>query len=718
MMESGIGGQIRGVSLDSFLQMAHMEKTTCTLKVIAGRKVGHLYILKGNLISAETGDLEDLDAAHRIIAWENIAIEIDNACSRTEDRINQPLMNILMEGLRLKDEMKAQGLLEEDDEPEMEIEMVEEPLVPGSLSMEAPAPVSEEPPVELTPVPEEPPVEPTPTPIEEYKDIPTPAEKKDRLEIPPQDEHGIITREPAPAKAKTVSRLSSLVILFMLFLTSAGTYMAINFLQGGGIEENYENLMAHLAAEPRLERQIELLRGFILQNKPGEFTAKAEERLKGIRILLEEKDFDILLSEIEELPVDDQYEKRAMDRYYQFLAKHPEGGYAEDVRRKVSDISDLVDDVDYKKLAALAQGDFGERISAYNGYLEKHPTGKYRENVTKLIADMSEAYYNYLTEQVKACDQQQEWETCIELCNGFVTTFREDSRLEKVVALKIKMQGQRDLTDLIRRAEATGSDYHAAKKIYADYLAQNPDTIHKDGIEGEIARIDEEIQGKVTWERVLAYSKNEQNDIFFRIKKLNSYIEQNPSGLHIQEAKSLMRQLEAEKASTELQRRREAAKALEQAKLQAEKDRKKRELDHRKFLEQNVISQIKQSGGRFKANGNGTVTDSKTGLTWTLLDSENELGKCLDYKAAKSYAGSLKTGGFGDWRLPTASELAGIYKNKPFFPDSGAEWYWSSESYVKGYHRIANVVTSKKETVYNPGQKSQEDCGTVRAVRP
>jgi len=34
--------------------------------------------------------------------------------------------------------------------------------------------------------------------------------------------------------------------------------------------------------------------------------------------------------------------------------------------------------------------------------------------------------------------------------------------------------------------------------------------------------------------------------------------------------------------------------------------------------------------------------------------------------------------------LPTASELAGIYKSKPFFPTSGAEWYWTSDVYAKG----------------------------------
>jgi len=52
-------------------------------------------------------------------------------------------------------------------------------------------------------------------------------------------------------------------------------------------------------------------------------------------------------------------------------------------------------------------------------------------------------------------------------------------------------------------------------------------------------------------------------------------------------------------------------------------------------------------------NGNGTVTDYATGLTWT----QNDSGQGLDWEGALNYCESLDYGGISDWRLPNAKEL-------------------------------------------------------------
>jgi hypothetical protein len=83
----------------------------------------------------------------------------------------------------------------------------------------------------------------------------------------------------------------------------------------------------------------------------------------------------------------------------------------------------------------------------------------------------------------------------------------------------------------------------------------------------------------------------------------------------------------------------------------------------------------------------------------------------------KAYVEALELGGHSDWRLPTAGELATIYKNSPFFPDTGAAWYWTSESFARGYHRVVDVVTSVPETVFTRVSKPEKRCGAVRAVR-
>ena len=78
----------------------------------------------------------------------------------------------------------------------------------------------------------------------------------------------------------------------------------------------------------------------------------------------------------------------------------------------------------------------------------------------------------------------------------------------------------------------------------------------------------------------------------------------------------------------------------------------------------------------------------------------------------------MKDGGHTDWRMPTSAELAGIYQNSPYFPSGGAEWYWSSEVYEKGYQTIANIVNAEPEAVYRKRSANVRKCGAVRAVRP
>lgn len=140
-MNSKLEGQISGISLSAFLQMSEMEKTSCTLKISA-KDQGYLYVFEGNLVAAETGALKNLEAAYEMLSWENPVITIDHRIIKEENEINQPLMNVLMDGLRLKDEraviesegsaeaestMEDQELeLAESDDEELELDLSEE----------------------------------------------------------------------------------------------------------------------------------------------------------------------------------------------------------------------------------------------------------------------------------------------------------------------------------------------------------------------------------------------------------------------------------------------------------------------------------------------------------------------------------------------------------------------------------------------------------------
>ncbi|QHI70920.1 DUF1566 domain-containing protein [Tichowtungia aerotolerans] len=72
----------------------------------------------------------------------------------------------------------------------------------------------------------------------------------------------------------------------------------------------------------------------------------------------------------------------------------------------------------------------------------------------------------------------------------------------------------------------------------------------------------------------------------------------------------------------------------------------------------------------FVDNGDGTVTDRATGLTWMQADS----GKGMDWEEALEYAEKMKFAGHDDWRLPNAKELQSIvdYSRCPDTTDSAA----------------------------------------------
>ena len=82
---------------------------------------------------------------------------------------------------------------------------------------------------------------------------------------------------------------------------------------------------------------------------------------------------------------------------------------------------------------------------------------------------------------------------------------------------------------------------------------------------------------------------------------------------------------------------------------------------------------------RFKDNGDGTVTDESTGLTWMKADSGAlEAGAKKDgamtWQEALAWSENLDYAGHSDWRLPDAKELQSIvdYSRSPDTTDSAA----------------------------------------------
>ena len=81
-------------------------------------------------------------------------------------------------------------------------------------------------------------------------------------------------------------------------------------------------------------------------------------------------------------------------------------------------------------------------------------------------------------------------------------------------------------------------------------------------------------------------------------------------------------------------------------------------------------------------NGNGTITDTSTGLMWQQETPDNT----MTWEQALSYCENLTLAGYSDWRLPTRKELRRLVDysrynpaiNTTYFPDTVSSFYWSS----------------------------------------
>lgn len=120
---------------------------------------------------------------------------------------------------------------------------------------------------------------------------------------------------------------------------------------------------------------------------------------------------------------------------------------------------------------------------------------------------------------------------------------------------------------------------------------------------------------------------------------------------------------------------------------------------------------------RFVDNGDGTVTDRYTGLTWQQLPAPNG----LTWDEALRYCEDLELGGETDWRLPNVRELRSLVdygRSQPSIDPvflSPSAYFWSSTTIDSEAIR-AWVVGFKFGIIYN-GDKGNQSQSYVRAVR-
>ncbi len=734
-IDADVTGRIEGVSLSSFLQMSEMDGSTYTLKVRSGEKSGTLHLLSGNLIDAETDDLQHREAAFTILGWENTQIDIKKPSGRQKNEIGLPLMQILMEALKEKDEIEYEkdtpsGAFEigPDTDQSQDSLSPEHPDEPEPITVPGLGEDSKQPETAAGSV------------DASSRDKKSDCDKKSKSDqpLPPGENEAAaeasgmgaaakksrqrkkrspnLKQSEFPGKQKRGAWIA--IAVAVILVLCVGTFFVMKGIGGRSVEAEYTALLAAVERLKDAEEQEKLIDAFIETHKADEvFTGRAVQRLIEIWGRMEDSDYDEASSAVFDLPLNTQYYRKAEEIFGAFLEKHPENRYRLAISKQLAEILDLTDDTYFSELGELDAREHVARLEAYRAYLAEYPDGRHRAEVEQLFREALKSSYRDFLIEIERCKRKEQWDACVSVSRQYKAVFGRYMRMNTVDEIEEKMQEQKALAVL--RSQTDGAEDKTVRKYYLAFLEKYPDSSEKKRLEQRVAEIDKEITVRNEWARLKIASMDSTVSLSHRVEQLRRYIDRNPGGPYMIEAENLLWKLEqpTQKGTPS------AKKAVETSTQTAAVNNTEASAGqagalHLEMLRRKVVADLASTKNRYAARQDNSVVDNFTGLVWTMLDSYQTLGRCADYREAVKYVQQLKDGGHSDWRLPTSAELAGIYQNSPYFPASGAAWYWSSEVYAKGYQTIANIVSAKPDTEYHKKTAVVSKCGFVHAVRP
>ena len=718
-VEKGVGGQIHGISLPSFLQMSEMEGTTCTLKIRSRNNIGMLHLADGRLIDAETNDLKHKEAAYVIIGWDDASIDILAPKGKKEDNIRAPLMSVLMDSLKVKDE-KAY------DQAAAQKPAAKKPAPsakPAPAQKPAPAPVeaattrgatAETAKTPAAPVDEprgKPPVK-TADRAAPAGDIAAPAAETeiDRRLLDGRTSKPSETPPPAPA-AKMRKWLWPAVAGAGLAAAAAVLFWWYGAAPPSEAKR-FERILKQVAQQSSPSRQEQMLLNFLSAVQSDDIRRRVQDEIAAARRRIEKADYEKVVDQVYELPMNDQYAAAARRLYHGFLAAYPQSAFKADIDKALNDIARLTDDIAFAELNQITAENYLQRVKACDDYLANYPAGQHRQEVQTLKQQALALAYQNFERRLRTCERQRKWSECAALCAAYMAEFSgyvEMAGIQQRQGTFKARAAWRELNDTL-----AGADDSTVHRLYADFLKAFPNAEHSAEAREALAALDQQAAAAAKWQRLEPRTADASVDLQARIRMLQNYLQTYAHSPFADAARDRLAQLKVQLPTTATPETAppKTAPAAAAASGVTEKERQRRKAARQK------MHQAVSANPRFEARADDTVRDTLTGQIWSLLDSQADLGRCLDYKGAGDYVKHLDLGGHTDWRLPTSSELAAIYKNKPFFPSDGGAWYWTSESYAKGYDEVANTVSSVPETEYNKISRRHSECGAVRAVRP
>lgn len=482
------------------------------------------------------------------------------------------------------------------------------------------------------------------------------------------------------------------------------------------------------------EKVVAIYEEYLSQHPNTTHANELNQNIGEMRKLMDENDYVTILSLSKSDP------KTRVSTYRSYLDKHPEGkhrqtvkelmqqtsgGYYEQFKQEITDLkangdwlrcvetceefdknlvkSQWADEVEElraecqkkriegKHLADLiakveATGTDDEAIKqVYLSYLKEHPDSSLETEIRKRVAAIDE--------KIRA---EKEWDETI----AYIVSEKNEldqgiGRLKKYVAQNPSGEHSKEATDKIKELEERRDDvmwqgvvlaYDNSKipperkvELLEAFMKKNATGKHLSDAEEKLKGLAGELD-KAAWTRVAGYADNQSISMPDRIKKLTSYVNQNPSSKYSQHAQARLRKL------------------------------------GRFQTEEGKIRQLAAKTGNAFAYRNGIITDNRTRLMWVAFDSYLDLQKCLKHESIAQYVRRLNYGGYTDWRLPSETELELIYKNKPFLPTAtDGEWYWTSGP---SSGRMVPVVFADKRSGSSSAKiEADVGCGAVRAVR-
>ncbi|MGM0402516.1 MAG: DUF1566 domain-containing protein [Thermodesulfobacteriota bacterium] len=385
----------------------------------------------------------------------------------------------------------------------------------------------------------------------------------------------------------------------------------------------------------------------------------------------------------------------------QFIQTHQgEREYAalvDDARRRIDIRLSKREEKQYAEMSSrvdswLQDGDFDAAKSQIAGYLETDPPAQYADKARKKKAEIDSMAEKRDFEALSRIVINADIAEKIRALTSYIDTYPDGENISRVRELLNDMSNEYYIyiENALEKAEAE-KNWEKCEALALSYI-ELYDNSQADTLKGELDRYRQNIRREQVFQALQQKAAGFGEDYERARRVYTDYLKAYPNT-------PIKKQINEEVGR------------LNRLIRKAEAERIKNQL----------ADMIRASGGRFVETGEEVVKDAETGLMWTLLDSAAVTDKpCMTFDDAVAYTEDLSTGGYSDWRLPTAAELLNIYKTDPAFPVIEEKWYWSADSY-SGYseewYRIVDTITASPGGKAVESRRDSRECGVVRAVR-